>query len=58
MHADRIALLGEEIRQYVFHLLDAEPDMDGMDAGMIASEVLGEFYRAMLRTEERSEVIE
>lgn len=36
MHNDRICDLGEEVRNFVFQLLDSEPDIDGMEAGRIA----------------------
>ena len=52
MNADRIELLGEDLRQYVFHMLDAEPDMDGMEAGRVAAEVEHAFYAAMLRLDD------
>jgi len=58
MNANRIELLGEDLRQYVFHLLDAEPEIDDMEAGRVAVELEGEFYRAMLRLDDLAEVIE
>jgi len=52
MNMDRIELLGEYIRQCVFHLLDAEPDFDGVSAGRIAADMEREFYASVLRLDE------
>jgi len=53
MNADIIELFGEQIRQYVFHMLDAEPDIDGMEAGRVAAEVEHAFYAAIVRIPRR-----
>ena len=39
MHNDRIIDLGEDLRNHVFEMLDAEPEMTGEDAGKIAAAV-------------------
>ena len=48
MNIDRIEFLREDIRQYVFHLLDSEPEIGGMDAGKIAADVEREFLRSIM----------
>lgn len=39
MNNRRIRLLSEDVYNYVFHMLDTEPEMDGNEAGRIASKL-------------------
>lgn len=41
MHPDRIELLKEDLYNHLFHLLDCQPDLDGLEAGRIATSVSG-----------------
>ncbi len=40
--------LAQEVYWYVFHLLDAEPDLDGMEAGRVATVAEQAVYQALL----------
>ncbi len=51
MNSQRIRLLSEDVYSYVFQLLDAEPEMDGNEAGRIASR-LQRLFEAELTDEE------
>lgn len=46
MDNDRIVDLGEDVRNYIFEMLDSEPDMTGDEAGRIARAVEEAFLQA------------
>ena len=47
MNKDRINLLAESVRSHVWLTLDSEPDVDTMDAGIVASVCERAFLFAM-----------
>lgn len=51
MKHDRINDLGEDIRNHVFEMLDAEPETDGDQCGRVAKAVEEAFIQAMHKDE-------
>lgn len=49
---ERMKELGEELRRRVFEMMDAEPDIDGMEAGRIAARVEQSFLATVLPADE------
>jgi len=47
MDNDRIIDMGEDLRSYVFELLDQETDLTGFDAGAVAKAVEDAFVQAL-----------
>lgn len=48
----RIDAIASAIYDHAFHLLDSEPDTDGMQCGRVATEVEEAFKRAMRAEQE------
>lgn len=50
----RMETLATEVWQYVFHMVDNEPELDGQDAGFIAAKVdkaFREAYTELMRVD-------
>ncbi len=56
MHRTRIDTLEGDVYNFIFQMLDDEPELSGLDAGMIATRTARKFTELLLSSVENVEV--